>query len=597
MDILIFLPFFSIIGFSTYIANRSNIYFIYTAPAVLSAILLSLYVADILGIIFYIAPLIMLIGIFLFIFSLIQYPGLVNKINDYKKEIILVAIILLSVFLFYSNYLLTYWDDLAFWGMFSKQLFNSNVTFSDQAQSLILKTHYHYPRGPSYFHYFTMYFSGMSDSGLLTSHFMMHLLLATPFFAGRYFIQGIIFLILFYLIPLKESLALVSIYNDSTIGFVTTSCLGIMLLCPDKKKAALLLMPTFFMFPIYREIGWLIGVCTGIIISVILFLQEIENFDKYKKILVSLLLISLPIISKYLWFLYVDMFGVLGRDTHKLSTIIELFNALLAGHETYWSVVGVFAERVVRALKSETFVFIYVLIALTTIAIISYQRQYLKQYLLLLFVTTVCFLLFLAFRLYLYIPIHDMGYGCVKDGKLLNIKCLVRYSSSYLIIYTAISAVYLSKILNESNVRKVLFTVLAIMLVTIFAYLFHKKARKLFQHDQHSLIVWNQINLFNQLANSGHDISYEYSYNGLDTDKKTLKCSSMSYYLYPNFLYRDIADCSASQENPDKDFATIRDKTISNIDTEELVNNNDRYKCDLSFNVLMNYLNIQCRPK
>lgn len=595
MDILIFIPFLSILGISTFIANNYRVNFTFTVPTALSVVLSSLYAADVLGILYYTTSILIFIGIALLLLSFAKYPELSEKISKYKNEIILVTVILLFMFFFYKRHLLTIWDDLAFWGVFSKELFFNDTTFSQHASSVVLPSHYHYPRGPSYFHYFSMFFAGISESGLLTSHFMMHLLLAMPFFAGRYFVQGLILLMLIYLIPLKESFALASLYNDSTIGFVAVSCIGTFLLCDDKKKAIWLLIPTFFMFSVYREIGLWIGIYTGIIISTILFFEKTEESIK-RKLVTACILIALPIISNYLWFLYVDAFGLLGRDTHKLSTIINIIAEVFAGNDLHLQVISALIDRFIRSLKLETFAFIYVVILLTSVIVAYYKKQYLKKYFILLFVTSGCFLLLMLFRLYLYILMRDTIYFSI-EGAVVNIGCLIRYSASFLILYIAISAGYISKILNEVKVNKKIFILLAIVIFAVFTKFFLKKTDNLMQVDEASNILPQQIDTVNNMFKLGHDLSYDYSYKDLSADKQILKCQSLSFYLHPHFLNKDRDECINAEESNEEESDIKPNQTTSNININEVMENNDKYRCNLLFNPHYNYLDIKCKNK
>lgn len=595
MNILMFLPFLSVVGFSTFLANYARIRFVFTVPAVLSTILLVIYVADVLGILYYTTPSIIIMGLLCLVWSFVKYPELPAKIGDFKYEIILVMLMLLFAFWIYKEALLDIWDDLAFWAVFSKEMFVNNATFINEGTSAVLSSHYHYPRGPSYFHYFSLYFSGISDSGLLTSHFMMHLLLAMPFFAGRHFFQGVIFLMLFYRIPWRESFALISVYNDSTIGFVATSCIGTWFLCENKKKAIFLLLPTFFMFSVYREIGLWIGIFTGVIISVAMFLYE-KKIAAKQKIVISCILIALPVLSNYLWFTYVDMFGALGRDPHKLSTIIGIMQDIIGGHEAHISVIKIFLSKLLGSLNSQTFLFLYVTIIFTTSMIFVFQKQYLRSYLLLIVVATVCFMFFLMFRLYIYLLMKDTVYGTL-DNSIINIGCLIRYSASYLIIYVAISAVYLSKIINEININKYILSISIIVVVAIFINLFSKKYQKLAKIDQHNSSFFTHIDLVNTLSSLKHNITYDYTSGDLEKANTVRKCYVLSYYLYPNYSNQDRIECLNYTDNLGKAATISQNQIVSNVDVNEILKDDATYNCNIHFNVHHNNLDIVCSKK
>ncbi len=349
MNILIAFPLFSILGFAFIVANFLKARVTFSIAVATSLVVAALYLADVLGQIYYTSLIMSVLGLFAFIYMPYKQEWLRQRILEYKLEVIFVSIIFIIFFTIYQYSLLWAWDDFSFWSVFSKELFVNNTVFLTKEPLHVLNSHYHYPRGPAYFHYFVMYFSGITESGLLTAHFTLHLLFAMPFFAARYFWQGLtLFMLLFILImllPGGNSTVLISIYNDSTIGFIVAAVLAIFIAEKDKYKAIKLVIPIFFMMPIFREIGMLLGMCAALILFILLFYQK-SNIEKLSnKFLIFLLLFVLPIISNYLWFWYVDVYASLGRDPHQLNVILGIFNDIVAGDTKSWQIITLYYSR------------------------------------------------------------------------------------------------------------------------------------------------------------------------------------------------------------------------------------------------------------
>ncbi|NRB10676.1 MAG: hypothetical protein HRU35_03565 [Rickettsiaceae bacterium] len=540
------------------------------------------------------------------------------------------------------------WDDLAFWSIFSKELFINDAVFLTKEPLHILNSHYHYRRGPAYFHYFVMYFSGISEAGLLTTHFALHLLFAMPFFAARYFWQGTtLFMLLFILImllPGGNSTALISVYNDSTIGFIIAAALAIFISTEDKYKALKLITPIFFMMPIFREIGMWLGMYAAVILFTLLFYQK-NNIEKLlHKFLFFLLLFSLPIISSHLWFWYVDVYGLLGRDPHQLNDVIGIFNDVINSDVKTWQIINLYFERFAESLLTKPFLFIYSLIVITLYLIIKTNIKYLKEFIALLAITSICLLLFLSFRLYIYILMAESTYSSF-DGSVIDLESMLRFASSYLLLYPAICCIYIKQALGFIKIKRpnLLELILFILIVAAFGrytynnsrlvilvpiclillFLFSKHSKralieafivvcsigfiitnvkvtldrlpKTFNIAQKDKIFREQTKLVTKLLQQQHYIEYDFI-NKNDKITSIRNCYFLVFFLYPHYTDEDRKKCFASIELDNNIMLPFDiNTTKSNVDINEILENPDSYKCQVKYYPQHNYLNINCQ--
>ncbi|WP_341794755.1 hypothetical protein [Rickettsia endosymbiont of Rhinocyllus conicus] len=157
-------------------------------PIVTTILVAILTLCSVTGILYYATCLITIIGIVALIYDLYKFAELRSNILQYKIELCVLTAITFSYYLFLHTTYLNIWDDLAFWAVYTKELISYNDIFPQNSLTSILPSHIHYPRGPSIFHYFMLYFPGYSENDLLLSHFILQMLFLAPLMANKYFV-------------------------------------------------------------------------------------------------------------------------------------------------------------------------------------------------------------------------------------------------------------------------------------------------------------------------------------------------------------------------------------------------------------------------
>ncbi|WP_342170033.1 hypothetical protein [Rickettsia endosymbiont of Seladonia tumulorum] len=321
---MIILPLLSIFGLAGFFANIFKTRFTFFLPIVTTILVAILTLCSVTGILYYATCLITIIGIVALIYDLYKFAELRSNILQYKIELCVLTAITFSYYLFLHTTYLNIWDDLAFWAVYTKELISYNDIFPQNSLTSILPSHIHYPRGPSIFHYFMLYFPGYSENDLLLSHFILQMLFLAPLMANKYFVQTILLVSLVLLFPVQESFVLRAIYNDGLIAFIFSSVLVIFILEDNKYKALLMVMPILLFMPLFREVGLWLSWFASIMIFCNLLVDDNEKLKSLSvKIGVLIILLILPFLTNYLWFMYVESHVALGREPHSLDQFVK----------------------------------------------------------------------------------------------------------------------------------------------------------------------------------------------------------------------------------------------------------------------------------
>lgn len=641
IGLLAFIPIISILALSKFISDKIDISIKFILPAIGSTIIILMFLCDIAGLQYYAPPCICFIGLAIMGHYFSNYQILYDAFIKNKYHILLWTSILVAFFVIYQFSYLSIWDDLAFWAPFSKEMFANNTAFLTKAPLAILDSHYHYPRGPAYFHYYIMYFSGFSEQGVLFAHFLMHVVLAAPFLGEKNPWQGLVFFMALFLFPIFHSFSLIALYNDSTIGFACASLIATMINIEDKFKAFLLLIPTCFALTLYREIGLWIGICAITSLFPIIFLYN-KNSNLTYKISTFFCMILLPILSYQMWFAYVDQAATLGREAHKLEEVLIIIQNVISHDTKSWIIITSFFGALVKGVTSKkSFLILYSLILYTSISLYRNCKKLFKEYWIVLLISILGFGLFLLFRLYIYILMADIIYATL-DGSPINVGCVVRYSASYTIIFMAINLIYLGKLFNETS-KKILFSYIEIMLLFVSVALlckfgFKDRAKlgilfliifyiiynwKNFQLlpiftekifliivismitsnflnqiisiprtyglDKETRLFHEQSNLVSRLVKNSYEVEINFAHESTPT-QQAFVCYALNFYLSPYYRNEDRKKCLQSEKQP---TSIEVNKVVSNLPVEKLFNK--QKNCKVKYYPHLNHVNINCK--
>jgi len=584
---MILIPLFSILGFASLISRLFATRFTFALPIAISSLVGVLFSSCAMGVLFQTTYVLILAGLTLLSYNLLTFPFLRKSIITFRTELIVIALIFITYLIYVQTKYISAWDDLMFWSVMSKELILYNDIYSGYETS-IPRTHLHYPRGPNLFHYFMLFFSGDSDAGLLFAHFVMQILFLGPIMANKYFWQTILMVSAILLFPALEANCLISTYNDGSIAFIFSSILMIFMLEEDKRKALFLIYPILFFMPIFREIGlWL-----GWFVSIMIF----YNLDSpYKERLKALfMMILLPIIGYYLWFIYVEKYGILGRDSHSLTSAKNIFMSFLANDSASLKILFIYIKALYNSLISRSFIYLYAALTATWFILEEYgQEKDRKGFLKLLITATILFIVFLLWRLYLYI-LHANGIYASLGESFINIHDLTRYSTSYVVIFYAIASIYLKKTLFQISYKEMgkLMTAgcLIITLACSYPLIIRIKNSPGISNDQDA-VTRTQAPIIKEFLAKGVQVVFDFRYED-DIIQKTRTCYKLAYFLIPH--YHDFYKDQCLNTKPSKGLNLPKDKIQTTNPIEDILGNSDQYSCIVYYNPVYNFIDIKC---
>lgn len=597
----IIIPLLSLLGFTSIFSNAFKVRFVFSLPVVTSILVGTLFICSMCGVLYYATGLIILVGIAAQLYSLYAFPGIRKLILQYKTELICLVLITTAYNIFLQTRYLYCWDDLAFWSVFTKELILYHDIYPKNSLSSVLASHIHYPRGPSLFHYFMLYFCGFSDSSVLSAHFILQMLFLAPIMANRHFWHTILLVSLLFTFPVITSITtLHSIYNDTVISFIFSSSLMIFILEENKYKALWLAASILLFMPLFREIGLVLSLCAAIIICSDIIVNYRQMFKTFRsKILLFIGLSFLPFITYHSWFAYVEAHTIIGRNSHSAQRTLEIILSFFDKDSNSIKIAVLFIQALGKALVTKQFVCTYAIVLVTWYCISKYAKQYQNNFKTLLISSIAAFIIFLLWRLYLYIFVIDV-YKMVNNP-LISLESLVRYSISYVVIFYAMSCAYIQKTLFTRDIHSLgKYQTFALIVVTISIFSFiitHVLRMPELNNNNPETIFRKQAQYIYDLASKGFKIEYDYSLdNKITLAKRNKRCySSLVYVLAPYYNDESRAQC-VNQPMPDKDYiSTIEhDKLNANINIDDILQTPEKYKCNIKYYPMYNHIDIIC---
>ncbi|XVN41559.1 MAG: hypothetical protein RCO49_03360 [Rickettsia endosymbiont of Argas persicus] len=197
-------------------------------------------------------------------------------------------------------------------------------------------------------------------------------------------------------------------------------------------------------------------------------------------------------------------------------------------------------------------------------------------------------------------------YGTL-DGSLINLGCVKRYSSSYVVIFTAISCAYLKKVLfdkklNEFSNYKIVKFLIASVIIIFTAYvlnsllIFLQKMPKLTAQSENQLSLRTQTPIIYDLLSKDFKVDFDFDFDtSYSLEEKTYIYYKLAYFLTPYFN-NDMRSKCCMQPVPDTNYVSeIKKHQIdSNVDIQELLENPKKYQCNIKYYPIYNNIDIKC---
>lgn len=540
MPISIFIPILALLGFGAIFAKLSRTSFYISLPAILSTLVTSLYFAEMLGFLRIFCFATYFFGISCFAAYFYFEKDLQHIISKYKSEIALLFFICIVNAIFVNNAHFASWDDFSHWGIFSKELIyrNSLERFDDITS--VTPGFSNYPRAPAIFHYYFQAINGtsFSEPTALFSHFLLHIILLLPLAGNSKPWQTASLMFPILMISTFYTTGLRSIYNDSTISLMFSSIFAIYIMEKDKTKALLLVIPTLILMPLFREIGFWLGIFGASIISILHanYMQiRISKITKYH--LLYLTLIFLPIISsEILTYYYQSTHDFWGKRAHR-----NVFDIILNYGVNEFKITIIYFREFIKLATFEGSLVVFLFIFAAFYWTKKYNQKAMKDLKLMLLVLSLFFVIFILFRLYLYLSVYSLV-------EAFQVKSLKRYIGTYFMSYAVVSSCFIKLSYFEKEVAQNKFEKISIylMLIVSISTVIVAVKRLPTSYSKNEAIQQIQLSKIYGFLKEAQNIEMDFANKYDDMD-----CYKIKYKLAPYFSQNFTKKCLNAPDNID----------------------------------------------
>lgn len=550
------IPILSLIGFTCQYSRIFNVDFTKSIPVVLSSLIIFLYGFALFDLLYVATNISYIFGIGFMLFNAAFYrKDWLTKASEYWPEIGTFSLLIIAYGYYTHNAVFASWDDLAFWGIFTKELLINHLFEGSDIITSLLKTHAHYPRGPSIYHYFMMLPAGFSEGRALLAHFIIHLIFLAPLMGNKRYWYSLALVIPVIAIVSMYTTGMRSIYNDSTVGLMFCSIFSIYILEDNKKKALLACLPVFALLPIYREIGFLLS----IIAAAILLLYSLRKEGIKKNSALYLLPFILSIITSNIWSTYFkathDFFG---RREHSFSNLLKLYNDF---DDQGKLLIFNYIKSIGSFLIKEGSILTYAVVVIAVYLVLKIKdREQKADFKFFNFAAILGFFIFILWRLYLYF----YTYSYVEAVRAAS---LLRYLGCYFLVFSVISLTYIKVILNKTNQQELknskIILAAVLLICTAISLTQIMRVKTTLTNNDNKFIEF--VQKIAELKRNNVEVEFDFS-----SKRDPMECYNLNYNLVPHYMgWNNMVQCL---EKNIKDSSTYIDKTADLDEIDACIN-------------------------
>lgn len=245
--------------------------------------------------------------VFLLAFVILNAKSKKFKLKDiFAPEFALFFILALFLFIKLSSYSFSYWDEFSHWGLTIKELFVNDV-FTERKLGLGIKD---YPPGAAILPYFVLQIFGSFKEGIVLFTHNLFLAASLVIFLHKakwHNWYRIIFTVISaFFIIYGFGFTIDAIYVDSMLALVTGSLLAGYFFSRNYRFMLLAIIPVLFFIPLIKNAGILFALfAASVIITDQIFFKKYSKISALKKILIVLVFLFMPFLSKATWGYYV----------------------------------------------------------------------------------------------------------------------------------------------------------------------------------------------------------------------------------------------------------------------------------------------------
>ena len=427
---------------------------------------------------------------------------------------------------------------------------------------------------------------------------MLQILFLAPITANKYSWQTIILLGLLFLFPVIYGFALFSTYNDGMIGIIFSSTIMIFILSHDKYKSLYLISPIIAFMPLFREIGIVLAQLAVLMMLVTLWIANNTENQKKRKCYIwfFIALVILPYLMQYMWFEYIASNNVMvGRKGHNLRHLYSILSIYDADSKTLPIIIA-YIKALGKIFISPLFVLMYILQIASWFSVTKFGDNKTKREFKILFLASIiCFIIFLTWRLYIYLLLASSVYS--SDNDLINLKCMNRYIISYGVIFFSIPCAFLKiTILDKCSNRynKIIVSVILFTVIILSNVLYLKKVR-IKDLSLSERILRSQTDIVKDFALMNFVINYDFTFDKIADDRsKELVCTKTIALLVP-FANNDLRNRCINQYPSEIEKLKVQEnQTNSNVDLKDIGKIYGKDRCKIIYRPLINNLDINC---
>jgi len=537
--ILGFTAFFSTyLGYSLFLRKYLKIEFSHALIFSTSIILSIYFIAALLYILDPVIYASFAIGIGLFLYSVFDFLKQ-NKIKDlgnlFTWDIIIFIGAVIIYFLCIRNLVAyAFWDEYSYWGVALKEInYYHGLRKLDQAGTVLGAR---YTQLAIIFQYSISKLLGFKEAHNVFANGLLCIIFSSVALVERKLFWSIILPLIMLIPTLEPSLfSWNSLHLDVVVGIVFSGILAIYIQSKKYNNILLsyiLLVPMLFILPNIKEVGyWL-----SYFIILFITLDQIIH-KKYKYLYLILGLIILPISGRLLWLHYLSSIKNMGSNwsTHPLLTQIpfsSIIILLLSDNSEKWSLLATMTSKILPYFYSVRMGLVYAIIAFAGYFICIYNHQVLKEFLKSLLLLSIGFLVYIIFRLHLYMT-------SFMPIEAINVYSHERYFSSYMPVFAFCAISFIKMVIEQKDVNLLSTKILAffgIILAVFSAYEF-KKILRFPNSDPY--YFYNRINWINGLIANGLNENTRFKENNFSM----LDCYIYRYLETPTVKQSNVIKC------------------------------------------------------
>lgn len=444
------------LGYSVFFNNKCGLKEHLGIPVFLSIMLSLLVIGALLVHLQPIVVLLYLIGIGLFTYYIIKDRELI------RPELWALGIVILIYYFRVAIGYYSYFDDLGLWASAARDVYLHD-NLPQPGQESLIYSHFYYARGASLFQYFHTKLLGISEGHNIFATGMLSLLCASVSLSRKSLYLSALGVAAIIAPSMLLSHNLRSLYLDAAVVFMFGALLFFYLERREYRTTLLWSIPFLFVLPQIKEIGYWFAYG-----ALFIFFCNVILFNKRDKVLMLIgiiILFSVPMLSDALWKGYLANMGLIEHLKPKLG-FVEFFNKLFyyEASSQDGETIRAFFATFKRFLILEGMVVIYVLVAFSFYLVSRYLPQKRNEMLVNYLLITLCFAVYILFRLSLYFT-HFNTVEAIRGASNY------RYLSTFALVVPFI-AVYYIKCAWETDLRKhklskILFVIMLVALSVI----------------------------------------------------------------------------------------------------------------------------------